>query len=176
MLAVRGREGARPFAREGRSDTISGPAPRGEALSGPKAVEVEMNATMGLFEVGQEGDTLLVSPTANLGELDCGQIESEGRGVLDLMANPSVRNVVLDFRRTDYCGSTALGLFLRLWKRVRGRGGRMAFCNVSEHEREILAVTKLDGLWPVCRSREEALRVVRTREGTPSSAARGRVP
>jgi hypothetical protein len=37
----------------------------------------------------------------------------------------------------------------------------MAICNVSEHEREILDVTRLSKLWPLCASREEALAVVR---------------
>jgi hypothetical protein len=37
----------------------------------------------------------------------------------------------------------------------------MAFCNVSEQEREVLAVTRLDGIWPICRSRGEALQAVR---------------
>jgi hypothetical protein len=36
----------------------------------------------------------------------------------------------------------------------------MAFCGVSDHEREILKVTNLDGLWPICSSREEALKAV----------------
>jgi anti-anti-sigma factor len=60
--------------------------------------------------------------------------------------------VVLDFSRTDFYGSTALASFVRLWKRASGHGGRMAFCCVSQHEREILAVTRLDSLWPVCRT------------------------
>jgi hypothetical protein len=36
----------------------------------------------------------------------------------------------------------------------------MAFCNVSDHEREILKVTKLDSLWTICGSREEAMQAV----------------
>jgi anti-anti-sigma factor len=68
--------------------------------------------------------------------------------------------VVLDFRKTDYYGSTALGFFVKLWKRVRDRDGRMAFCGVSDHEREILRVTHLDGMWPICSSREEAVQAV----------------
>jgi hypothetical protein len=43
---------------------------------------------------------------------------------------------------------------------VLGRGGRIAFCNVSPHEREILAVTGLNGLWPVYPSRAEAVAAV----------------
>jgi hypothetical protein len=36
----------------------------------------------------------------------------------------------------------------------------MAFCGVSDHERDILKVTNLDGLWLICSSREEALKAV----------------
>lgn len=36
----------------------------------------------------------------------------------------------------------------------------MAFCNLSDHEREILAITKLDSLWAICDSREETLQRV----------------
>jgi anti-anti-sigma factor len=118
-------------------------------------------STTTLFEVEREGDVVVVTPTANLGESEYRDIEAGGRGVLDLLAAPGVRGVVLDFRRTDYYGSTALGFFLRLWKRVCASGGRMAFCNVSDHEREILTATRLDTLWPLCGSREEALRQVR---------------
>jgi hypothetical protein len=53
-----------------------------------------------------------------------------------------------------------MGFFARLWRRVCERGGRMAFCNVSDHEREIMRVTRLDGLWPICPSRQEAIKAV----------------
>ena len=66
----------------------------------------------------------------------------------------------LDFHKTDYYGSTALGFFVKLWKRVREYIERMAFCGVSDHEREILKVTNLEGLWPICPLREEALKAV----------------
>jgi anti-anti-sigma factor len=78
----------------------------------------------------------------------------------DSLNQLSVKQVVLDFHETDYFGSTAVGFFLRLWKQLRGRGGRLAFCNVSEHERDILQVTGFDRLWPICASREEALQAV----------------
>jgi stage II sporulation protein AA (anti-sigma F factor antagonist) len=113
-----------------------------------------------VFEVQQTGQTLIVTPLVDLREFDYGQIEKEAADVLDQLAQTQARNVILDFHRTDYYGSTALGFFVRLWKRVRQRGGRMAFCNVSAHEKEILEVTSLDRLWPICSSREEALRAV----------------
>jgi len=114
-----------------------------------------------LFDVERDGDVVVLIPRADLRETDYGDIESGARALLDLVAAPDVKGVVLDFHRTDYYGSTALGFFLRIWKRIGSRGGRMAFCNLSDNEVEILSVTRLDTLWSVCTSREEALKVVR---------------
>jgi anti-anti-sigma factor len=97
----------------------------------------------------------------DLPELDFQRIEEGAETILHLLDGPGIKNVVLDFHKTDYYGSTALGFFPKLWKRVRVRNGRMAFCNVSDHEKEILQVTKLDDLWPICSSRSEALEVVK---------------
>ncbi len=114
----------------------------------------------GLFAVERVGDTLVVTPLADLGELEYQQGEPEAGAVYDLLNDPAVRNVVLDFGRTAYFGSSALGFFIRLWTRLSARQGCLAFCNLSSEEREILKHTRLDSLWPVCWSREEALRRV----------------
>jgi anti-anti-sigma factor len=124
------------------------------------AEEAEMATTTGAFEVEREGQTLIVTARPDLRELDYQTIETEARDILHLLGNSTIQNVVLDFHKTDYYGSTALGFFVKLWKRVRECDARMAFCGVSGHEREILKVTKLDGLWPICSSREEALKAV----------------
>jgi stage II sporulation protein AA (anti-sigma F factor antagonist) len=113
-----------------------------------------------VFELERQGLTLIVTVQSDLRESAYPEMEAAARDILHLLGNGTINNVVLDFRKTDYYGSTALGFFVRLWKRVRERGGRMAFCSVSDHEREILKVTRLDDLWPICSSREEALKVV----------------
>jgi anti-sigma B factor antagonist len=120
-----------------------------------------MNTRKAIFEVEREGDTLIVTPAVDLCETEQGEIAEAGQEILDLLRRSYGRNLVLDFHRTDYYGSTALGFFVRLWKWVRVQGGKMALCHLSDHEREILAVTGLDGIWPICASREEALAAVR---------------
>ena len=123
------------------------------------------NATSGLaegiFKIEQQNDTIIVIPVVDLRELDYQRIEAEAKAILELLSGIGIKNVVLDFHKTDYYGSTALGFFLKLWKRVRRLNGRMAFCNISDHEKEILRITKLDHLWPICSSRAEALEVVK---------------
>jgi len=113
-----------------------------------------------ILQIERDGDTIIVTPVVDLSELEYQQIEAGAKDILNLLDQMQVRNVVLDFHKTDYYGSTALGFFLKVWKRVRKGNGRMAFCNVSDHEKEILQITQLDHLWPICTSRIEALKAV----------------
>jgi anti-sigma B factor antagonist len=112
------------------------------------------------FEVQREGQTLILTPRTNLSELDSREIEAGAKDVLRLLGHGTVKNVVMDFHNTDYYGSTALGFFVKVMNRVRAGNGRLAFCGVSDHEKEILQATDLDELWPVYSSREEAIRAV----------------
>ncbi len=123
--------------------------------------QIRMTSADGIFEVEQAGDTLIIVPVVDLRELDCQRIEEGANRILDLLNGTGIKNVVMDFHKTDYYGSTALGFFVRIWKRVRRRKGRMAFCNVSDHEKEILQITNLDHSWPICSSRIEALKAIR---------------
>jgi anti-anti-sigma factor len=120
-----------------------------------------MAASTGIFEIERAGDTLIVTPTANIGELAFQEIESGTAQVLKDLNGSAARNVVIDLRSTDYFGTTAVSLFLKLWERVRERNGRMVFCNVSEHEHELLRLIKLESLWMMAGSREEALQLAR---------------
>jgi hypothetical protein len=53
-----------------------------------------------------------------------------------------------------------LAFFVKLWKWVGNRNGRLVFCNLSEHEKEILEVAHLGQLWPICETKGEALQAV----------------
>ncbi len=119
-----------------------------------------MSTATRIIEVERQGDTLVLTPQQDLRELEYQEITAEGEELLRLADDPAIRNVVVDLGRTDYFGSTALGLLAQLRQRLRARGGHMALCNVSTHESEILAVTRLAGFWSVHPTREEALAAV----------------
>jgi anti-anti-sigma factor len=116
-----------------------------------------------LFQMQVDGDVLILSPTSNLSELELSYFEEEFRTVIQKLSDADYRNVVLDFEGTDYYGSTALGFFLKLWKRIRSVDGKMAFCNVSSHEQEVLRLTRLDTLWPICSTRAQAVDQLRSK-------------
>lgn len=115
----------------------------------------------GMFELHEQGDTLVLVPVADLDELRLMEIQASGRAVLARLGSSPIRNVIVDFGRTDYFGSTAMGFLIRFWKRIRERQGRMVLCCPSAHERELLELSRLDGIWPIYASREEALAAVR---------------
>ena len=117
--------------------------------------------TAGIFEIEQEDDTLIVVPVVDLREPDYQRIEAGAGEILELLNGIGIKNIILDFGKTNYYGSTALGFCLMLWNRVKVRNGRMAFCNVLAHEKEIPQMTHLDHFWPICSSRIEALKAVK---------------
>jgi anti-anti-sigma factor len=119
-----------------------------------------MHVPTPVFREETRGTTLIVTPQENLREFEFDRIEAGAEGVLKELDTGNIKDIVLDFHKTDFYGSTALGFFVKLWKRVRGKGGTMVFCNVSPHEREVLKMTHLDKNWPVCDSLQEALDLV----------------
>jgi anti-anti-sigma factor len=121
---------------------------------------VEKTEAAKVFEIERQEDTITVIPVLDLNEFEFQRIEAGAGPVLRLLEDTQVKNVVVDFHKVDYFSSTALAFFLKIWKRVRKKDGQMALCNVSEHEKEILKVTMLDSLWPICASKEEAMRAV----------------
>jgi anti-anti-sigma factor len=113
--------------------------------------------------------TAIVTPAGNMGEFAYAEHGQEIADALQWFDElPEVKNVVIDFANSDYFGSSALGLMVRLWKRVRLRGGMMAVCNLSEHETEILRACRLDHFWSICSSREQALAEVGESTSAPS--------
>jgi anti-anti-sigma factor len=114
-----------------------------------------------LFAIDREDETVVVTPLADLGELAYPQLEAGANELLGVLDHAPARNLVLDFHRAAYNGSTVLPFFLRLWMRVSRHSGRMALCNITAHEKDLLRITKLDQLWPICGSRGEALEAVR---------------
>jgi anti-anti-sigma factor len=104
-----------------------------------------------------ENETIVVTPKGNLGELDCELLTADMDGVLRILEQQRARNVVMDFRHTDFFGSDAIYLLLRIHRRVKENKGRMAFCGLSANQREVLSLMALDNMWPLCTSQADAL-------------------
>jgi anti-sigma B factor antagonist len=76
-----------------------------------------------------------------------GEITGTSEGpLMDAYAgvSPGVRSVVLDFGDLEYMNSGGIGLLVTLLVRVQRAGQKLLAIGLSEHYREILALTRLD--------------------------------
>ena len=120
-----------------------------------------MSSSLKMFITEIRDDIAVVTATKNLSEFVYEKLEAEAADVLELLTDARCRSVVIDLSQTEYCGSTALGLFLKIWKLTRSNKGKMSFCGLSANEKEVFATMKLDSLWPICDTLDESLAAVR---------------
>ena len=121
-----------------------------------------MTAAINICNVERRANIVVLTPRVNLRELDYDDFEAAIAPTLRMLESGSVRHVVIDFGHSDYFGSHTITSLLKLGKKTRNAGGRMAFARMSLHEREVLEATALDTFWPVYSSRAEATEAVRT--------------
>ena len=90
-----------------------------------------------------------------------GDVTSAGEGrLLEAYARASAggaRVIVLDFSRLAYMNSGGIGLLVTLLVRVRREGQRLMAVGLSDHYRQILALTRLDESIGIHATEAEAL-------------------
>ncbi|MEE8451280.1 MAG: STAS domain-containing protein [Thermoguttaceae bacterium] len=122
----------------------------------------------------QQGVTIIELGSA-YESLDDDALEEIGGLILTKATAVEPPWMVLDLSGTRYIGSTFIELMVRAWKRLRQRGGNMVLCGVQPFCAEVLRTTKLDTIWTVAATREEALAHAVAGRQT-SEAADGVVP
>ena len=65
--------------------------------------------------------------------------------------------IVLDLSKTEYFDSSALGALVAFMKEVKGYGGQLVLCNLSRSLYTLLKLSKLDQLFVISESLEEAV-------------------
>ena len=67
------------------------------------------------------------------------------------------RRFVIDFSRTGYIDSSGLGALVTSSKQVREQGGEMRLAGLNDDLRTLFELTKLDTLFAISNSAEQAL-------------------
>lgn len=113
-----------------------------------------------VFDVRDDHGVMTVTPMVNLADLLLEGVRGATGELFARLENPDITSVVIDLSHTEYFGSDFIAVLLKIWKRVRGRGGKMALCNVAPPARDVLAICELDQIWPIHDSLESAVREV----------------
>ncbi|MHC4865152.1 MAG: STAS domain-containing protein [Planctomycetota bacterium] len=66
-------------------------------------------------------------------------------------------NLVIDFRNVRFLSSSALGLLIKVSKKIYENDGQLRLCNINPKIQEIFKITRLTKIFDICRDLESAL-------------------
>ena len=105
------------------------------------------------LHVTRQGDVVIVEIE---GQLIVSNRQELKQRVLD-EAEAGARKFLVDFGRTGYIDSAGLGVLVSLAKRLRELGGDLRLANLNDDLQTLFELTKLDTLFAIARTSEEAL-------------------
>jgi anti-sigma B factor antagonist len=105
------------------------------------------------FDVQKHDDITVIGVE---GQLIVGNRQELKQQVLEELENGS-RKFLIDFANTGYIDSSGLGVLVSLSKKIREQSGELRLANLNEDLRTLFELTKLDTLFQISTSREEAL-------------------
>ncbi len=105
------------------------------------------------FQVSKQGDVTVVEVE---GQLIVGNRQELKQRVLEQLESGD-RKFVIDFSNTGYIDSSGLGVLVSLSKKIREQGGELRLSGLNEDLRTLFELTKLDTLFKIADTKEEAL-------------------
>jgi anti-anti-sigma factor len=124
------------------------------------------------FRIEEVDDAIVITPGPRISSLDNNYLAERRTALVDAIRKTSESAVIVDFSQVGYFGSLLLDTLCVVWKQTRERSGTMCLCNLTEVSKEILNKSRLNSLWPVFSSRQEAIDSSRrARENEPIAAS-----
>ena len=90
------------------------------------------------------------------GQLIVGNRQELKQKVLDALEG-GTKKFVVDFNKTGYIDSSGLGVLVSLSKKIREQGGELRLAGLNEDLQTLFELTKLDTLFAITKTAEEAL-------------------
>jgi anti-sigma B factor antagonist len=108
------------------------------------------------LQVGSHKDIHVVEfkDSRILDELNISEIGQTLGGIVESGDRPKM---LLDFANVDHLSSAALGMLIDVNNRLRLRNGQLRLCNIHAPIMEVFVITKLNRLFRILGTREEAL-------------------
>ncbi|MFH0772134.1 MAG: STAS domain-containing protein [Candidatus Omnitrophota bacterium] len=70
----------------------------------------------------------------------------------------NLKKVVVNLAGVDYVDSSGLATLVEAYQKIKGAGGELILANLSDKVKSLFEITKLEKLFRVFQSEEEALR------------------
>ena len=108
------------------------------------------------LEVRHEGPITVVE-LLNEEILEEGIINSIADSLFSVLADNPGLNLLVSFAKVRHLSSSALGILIRLNKRMQESGGVLKLCELQKSLHEIFVITKLNRLFEIYDSEETAI-------------------
>lgn len=109
-----------------------------------------------MSEIAKPRTVTFVDCSLQYAMLDEAGLASFGQALRQAAMTAQPPFVTVDLAGTRMIGSRFLEILIDASRMLKDRGGDFGVCNVNEDCREVLRVAKLDTLWKVFASRQEA--------------------
>ena len=103
------------------------------------------------------GDITVAQLDANYTGFDDHLLDETQQHLFELVDRAEPPLVLLDLTHTEFFGSTFIEMLFRVWNRVNRRSGQFALCGLNPNCRDILHTARLDTLWTIYATVEEAV-------------------
>ena len=116
------------------------------------------------ISIEKRGTTWVVQLDPGCTTLDEKGIAEIERQLLDVAEHPELENLVLDLAHVEFFGSGFVEVLFRIWNRVRGKEGKFVLSSLKPYPAELIQVARLDQLWLMAASIDEAVQIAASRE------------
>ena len=84
-------------------------------------------------------------------------IDALENSIIPLVERKQGVNLVLDFCNVEFLSSSALGLLIRVSKKVYESNGQLRLCGIADSIMQIFKITRLDKIFQILPERQQAL-------------------
>jgi anti-sigma B factor antagonist len=118
--------------------------------------EVGLMASHHRLSISEIGDVSVVQ-FVDRRILDASNIEELGEELFGLVENDQRKQLLLNFTGVEFLSSAALNKLIILDKKVKSKEGKLVLSDLRQEIREVFAITRLDKLFTISDSQQEAL-------------------
>jgi len=116
-----------------------------------------LNPSQDVLVIQHHGEFVVISVSPVVESLDFTLGDILAETILNTLRTSEQPMVVVDLTGVELFGSMFLSVLLRCWKACVTRGGMMVLCGAGDRVRELLKIVRLDVLWPIYKTRDEAM-------------------
>lgn len=85
--------------------------------------------------------------------------ETQGlaKSYIDMLANGTIKNVILDLSETDFIPSMVISALVVMFKKTREAGSNVVICGVCDSIKKVFDMTHLDRVFEIFDDRKKAI-------------------